>query len=124
MSETAGYGGTLTLGGTAIPITVYVRRDRGKRVDRTTLGDYREKVGPGRMEARSGSFTVRAGTEAAAIRTHMNPANLAAAVARTLAMVWTDQASVTQSATIMIEDVEETHDGEQALLVCQWVEVG
>lgn len=123
MAETAPYGGTLTIGGTAMPCKVVVNRHSGGRVDRTTLSHYRERAGPGRVGVRTGTFTVRAGTEAAAIRTHMNPANLAAAVARTVALVWTDQLSVSQSATVCIEDVAETHDGQEALLECSWFEV-
>lgn len=123
MAETAPYGGTLTIGGTSMPCKVVVNRASGGRVDRTCLNHYRERAGPGRVGVRTGTFTVRAGTEAAAIRSHMNPGSLSAAVSRTVALVWTDQLSVSLSATVCIEDVSETHDGQEALLECSWFEV-
>lgn len=123
MTETAPYGGTVTIGGTSMPTKVAVNRLSGGRVDRTCLSHFRERAGPGRVGVRTGTFTVRAGTEAAAIRTHMNPANLAAAVARTVTLVWTDQLGATFTATVCIEDVGETHDGNEALLECSWFEV-
>lgn len=127
MAETAPYGGTVTLnpggGAVTMPCKVAVNRTTGGRVDRTVLSDYAEKAGPGRIGVASGTFTVRAGTEAATIRTHMNPGSLSAAVARTLTLVWTDQLAVTFTKTVCIEDVSETHDGQEALLECAWFEV-
>lgn len=101
MAIIPGYGGVLSLGGSVHPArSIQVDYERAS-IDTTELADIREKRGPGRTR-RYGSFVLMARDSTAddAIRSHMNPANLAAAKAASLALSYVDGGGLTTALTI------------------------
>jgi hypothetical protein len=114
MALIAGYGGSLSFSGqTAVTCrSVTVNLERAS-LDVTQIGDYVEKRAPGRIR-RSGTMTLfrNDGAVDNAIRSHMNPANLAAATGATLTFSYTDQGSQAYgSYNIQITSASISDDG-------------
>ena len=117
MAIIAGYGGSfsLTLQGASAAvfpaknITISVARSS---LDVTTIADFREKRAPGRF-SRTATFDVLAQTSTSDdnIRSHMNPSNLANAVAVTCTLTYIDQGSITYSIVGHLTSATRTDDG-------------
>lgn len=114
MALIAGYGGTLSFSGqsavTCKSVTINLER---ASLDVTQIGDYVERRAPGRIR-RSGTMTLYRNDGAVdnAIRTHMSPANLAAATGATLTFSYTDQGSQSYgSYNIQITSASISDDG-------------
>lgn len=114
MALIAGYGGSLSFSGqsTVTCKSVTVNFERAS-LDITQIGDYVERRAPGRIR-RSGTMTLyrNSGDVDDNIRDHMNPANLAGAIAATLTFSYTDQGSQAYgSYNIQITSASISDDG-------------
>jgi len=116
MAITPGYGGALTLNfqsSTAIPYAaknVSFSHSRSS-LDSTSLGDFTEKRMPGRIQ-RSVTFDCMADSGLdVAIRTHMNPATIAAAQAVTVAFSYTDKGGLAYTIVGHLTSATRTDDG-------------
>lgn len=114
MALIPGYGGVLSFSGqtTVSCKSVSINFERAS-LDVTQIGDYREKRAPGRVRV-SGTMTLYRNDAAVdnAIRSHMSPANLAAAVAVSLTLTYTDQGSIAYgSYNIQITSAGISDDG-------------
>jgi len=121
MALIAGYGGSLSFGGTSTVAcrSVTINQERAS-LDVTQLGDFIEKRAAGRAR-QSGSLTLyrQDGTVDNALRGHVLPTTLANAVTTTasLTFTYTDQGSQAYGAwNILITSATLTDDGTGAAM--------
>jgi hypothetical protein len=114
MAITPGYGGTLSLnfGSSASYAAKNVTFSHSRTsLDATSLSDFVEKRMPGRVQ-RSATFDCMADSSLdGAIRTHMNPANIAAAQGASVVFTYTDKGSIAYTLTGHITSATRTDDG-------------
>ena len=117
MALIAGYGGTVTLNfQTSSAILFPVRNisinfERAS-IDTTQLSDFREKRSPGRVR-RTATFDMMAqdSTTDNALRLHMFPTTLAEATARSVALAFLDQGSISYNITGHLTSASRSEDG-------------
>ena len=117
MAITPGYGGTFTLKfDAAIAQVTYLAKNVSishsrTSLDSTSLGDFKEKRMPGRIQ-RSATFDcISDGTLDVAIRTHMNPTTVAEAQAITVTLVYTDKGTLAYTIIGHLTSATRTDDG-------------
>ena len=116
MAITPGYGGALTLNFQSSTAVSYAAKNvtfshSRTSLDSTSLSDFQEKRMPGRIQ-RSATFDCMAdSTLDAAIRAHMNPANIADAQNRSVAFSYTDKGALVYTITGHITSATRTDDG-------------
>jgi hypothetical protein len=114
MAITPGYGGTLSLnfGSSVLYAAKNVTFSHSRTsLDATSLSDFTEKRMPGRIQ-RSATFDCMADSGLdVAIRTHMNPATVAAAQTASVIFTYTDKGSLAYSLTGHMTSATRTDDG-------------
>lgn len=116
MALIPGYGGTVQLnidggGLVTFPIkNISINVERSS-IDVTQLSDFAEKRAPGRYR-RTASFDMMAqdSTTDNAVRSHIVPANLAAAINRTMTISWSNS-SITYTLTGHTTSASRSEDG-------------
>ena len=117
MAIITGYGGTVTLNfqsssAIAFPVrNISINFERAS-IDTTQLSDFREKRAPGRVR-RTATFDMMAqdSTTDNALRLHMFPTTLAEATARSVALAFVDQASISYNITGHLTSASRSDDG-------------
>lgn len=121
MALIAGYGGTLSFGGTSTAAcrSITINQER-TALDVTQIGDWIEKRAAGRAR-QTGSMTLyrQDGAVDSALRNHILPTTLANAVTNnaSLSFTYTDQGTISYGAwNIMITSATLTDDGTGAAM--------
>lgn len=116
MAITPGYGGALTLSFQSATAATYLAKNvtfshSRTSLDVTSLGDFKEKRLPGRIQ-RSATFDCIAdGALDDAIRAHMNPTTIAEAQNRAVAFSYTDMGGEVYLITGHLTSATRTDDG-------------
>lgn len=106
-----GWGGTLTLGGTSIPVRNVQISRQGSEFDLTAHGDTNVYSGPGRVK-RGGSFEAYVSSSTNGVTTTIETPNLATPAV----LVFTDAGSVATTLNVIITGADQTHASDDAAI--------
>lgn len=106
-----GYGGSLTVGGTTIPVTNVTISRQSQEFDVTAHGDTKIFAAPGRVK-RGGSFEAYVSAATSGFQSIMETVNLTTPPV----LVFTDSAGTTTTLNIVITSADQKHGSDGAAM--------